>query len=167
MTRNKEQTKKSRRPARQQRGDTIVEVLICILIVSMILTGAYVTTNRSTTGVRDAQEHAEALKLVQSQLEQIRQDANTTDPSVFDEPDSTEFCMVDGETVSASGPTAAQCTLDRAAQPTTDQPAYKLTATRVDCNVGVQCHQFAVKAEWDSVTAEGKAMEQIIYRLHE
>jgi Tfp pilus assembly protein PilV len=165
MTR-KQHTGKFKRTG-QQRGDTIVEVLICILIVSMILTGAYVTTNRSTTGVRDAQEHAEGLKLVQSQLEQIRQDANAADPSVFDGPDGTAFCMVDGQVVSASGPTAAQCVQDRGAQPTTDQPAYKLAATRQDCSVGVQCHQFTVKAEWDSVTANGKATEQIMYRLHE
>jgi prepilin-type N-terminal cleavage/methylation domain-containing protein len=152
---------------REQRGDTLVEVLICVLIVSMILTGAFVTTNRSTIGVRDSQEHAEALKLVQSQLEQVRQNAAQNDAEVFDHPVSTPFCMVNGAVVAASGPTAVQCVQNRAAQPTTDQPAYRLTVSRATCTVGVQCHQFTVRAAWDSIATKGEAMEQIIYRLHE
>jgi Tfp pilus assembly protein PilV len=150
-----------------QRGDTIVEVLICVLIVSMILTGAYVTTNRSSIGVRDAQEHAEALKLVQGQLEQVRQNAAQDNADVFNQTDSAPFCMVGGAVVSATGPTAGQCVQDSSAQPTTEQPAYRLSASRTDCNVGVNCHLFTIRAAWDSIAVEGEAVEQIVYRLHE
>jgi Tfp pilus assembly protein PilV len=55
-----------------QAGDTIVEVIIAVLIVSMLLTGAFIVTNRSTQAVRDSQEHAEALQALQGQLELVR-----------------------------------------------------------------------------------------------
>lgn len=53
------------------RGDTIIEVLISIAILSVILVGAYVTSNESLVNVRNAQEHSEAISLAQSQLEDL------------------------------------------------------------------------------------------------
>ena len=145
-----------------QRGDTIVEVLICIGIVSLILTGAYVTTHRSSIAIRDAQEHAEALKLAQGQLEQIRQNAASVTGTVFTQTAGNVFCMVNAAVVTAAAP----CLQDTAGAPTTVAPAYKLMATRADCTVGTNCHQFTIKVEWDSISTKGKATEQIIYRLH-
>jgi len=55
-----------------QAGDTIVEVIIAVLVVATLLTGAFVVTNRSTQAVRDSQEHAEALQALQGQLELLR-----------------------------------------------------------------------------------------------
>jgi type II secretory pathway pseudopilin PulG len=55
-----------------QTGDTIVEVLLAIAIVGSIIVGAYVTSNRSTSAERDAQEHSQALTLAQTQLEILR-----------------------------------------------------------------------------------------------
>lgn len=146
-----------------QRGDTIVEVLISIGIVSLILTGAYVTTHRSTQGIRDAQEHAEALKLAQGQLEQVRQNAHTATPTVFSQTAGNQFCMVDAIVVTNT----VSCTQDSAGNPTTSQPAYVLQVSRQDCSIGANCHQFTVQVQWDSVTADGKAREQLVYRLHE
>ena len=60
------------RSVRCQAGDTIVEVVIAITVVSSVLTGAFIVTNNSTKGVRDAEEHAQALQLVQGQVELLR-----------------------------------------------------------------------------------------------
>ncbi len=57
---------------RNRRGDTIVEVLIAIAIVSLTLTGAYTSVNRSANATRTAQERAEALKWAETQVEQIK-----------------------------------------------------------------------------------------------
>ncbi len=57
---------------RFKRGDTIVEVLLAIAIVSAVLAGAYVTTNRSLRVGRDAQEASEALELAEGQIERIK-----------------------------------------------------------------------------------------------
>lgn len=52
-------------------GDTIVEVLIAIAIVSAVIGGAYVSTGHSIRGSLQAQEHSTALKLAESQIEMI------------------------------------------------------------------------------------------------
>src|SRR5687767_4350813 len=59
-----------KRPIRE-RGDTIVEVLIAIAVVSLILGGAYTTTNRSMQATRSAQERSVALTLAESQIERL------------------------------------------------------------------------------------------------
>jgi prepilin-type N-terminal cleavage/methylation domain-containing protein len=55
-----------------QSGDTIVEVLIAIAIVSSVLAGAFSVTQKSVRAVRSSQEHAEMLQLLQGQVELVR-----------------------------------------------------------------------------------------------
>jgi prepilin-type N-terminal cleavage/methylation domain-containing protein len=150
-----------------QKGDTLVEVLICILLVSVILTGAYVTTNRSRIGIRDSQEHAQALKLVQGQLEQVKQNGSVHGAPVFTQSIGSSFCMVNA--VVTSG---AACQQDSDGTPATEQPAYKLTVQRASCAPDYSppagaCHKFTVKASWVSIASNTQADEQIIYRLYE
>lgn len=146
-----------------QRGDTIVEVLVCIAVVSLILAGAFVTTHRSSTGVRNSQEHAEALKLIQSQVEQLRANASDGDKSVFTK--GAPFCMVDSMPLSASTmPDAAKCKQNSSGSPTTTEPVYKLTIDRTTSGGG---SLFTVAAKWESVTGNGQAQESIVYRLYE
>lgn len=57
---------------RRQAGDTIVEVMIAVAVSSAVLGSAYTITNKSLSNTRLAQEHSEAQKIAQSQLEQIR-----------------------------------------------------------------------------------------------
>jgi Tfp pilus assembly protein PilV len=147
---------------RLQRGDTIVEVLICIALVSLILTGAYATTRKSTLGIRDAQEHSEALKLAQSQLEQVRQNAGTATQDVFNQAVGTDFCMVNGVVTT----TAAPCKQDATGTPTTVEPAYKITIKRATCAVGTNCSTFTIQATWTGINTKTTAFEQVIYRLH-
>ncbi len=57
---------------RRQNGDTIVEVMISLAILTLVLGGAYYTANQSYRNDRDSQEHAEALTIAQTQLEELR-----------------------------------------------------------------------------------------------
>src|SRR5689334_21880888 len=52
-------------------GDTMIEVLIAIAVVSLVLVGAAATTSRNAASLRDAQEHAEAQAIANSQVEWI------------------------------------------------------------------------------------------------
>ncbi len=163
----------------RQRGDTIVEVLICVLIVSMVLAGAYVTTQRSSSGIRNSQEHAEALKLIQSQIEQLRSNAaaqpTATVPKIFTI-SAQPFCMVAGEPVpTTEPPTATGCVQNAAGQPTEDQPAYEMSIFRTKvpgCNAGLStssltpCYKFSIQADWEAITGN-PAYEKIFYRLHQ
>jgi len=140
-----------------QRGDTIVEVLISIALISLVLTSAYVTTHRSSQGIRDSQEHAEALKLVEAQLEQIRANATSDAKEVFST--TTPFCMSNALPVAGSAP---QCTQNSSGAPTTVVPAYRLAVNRASSGSGAL---FTITATWDSVKGS-RAQEQIVYRLY-
>ena len=78
-------------------GDTIVEVLIAIVILSLILTGAYVTSNNSLKNIRDAQERIQALGIAQAQAESLRSQSNTiystTSPHYNDLTSGTSACF--------------------------------------------------------------------------
>lgn len=56
-----------------QRGDTIMEVLIVVAVLSLILTLSFAITNRSTQGNRQAQERSEAFKYTESQIELLKE----------------------------------------------------------------------------------------------
>ena len=57
----------------RQKGDTIIEVLIAMAIISFILIGAYITINRNILLLDDSQEHSQAVYLLSSQIESLRQ----------------------------------------------------------------------------------------------
>lgn len=61
-----------RRNRLNQRGDTIVEVLIAIAVISTVLGIAYASMNRGLYRMRDAQERIEALKIIEGQIESLR-----------------------------------------------------------------------------------------------
>jgi prepilin-type N-terminal cleavage/methylation domain-containing protein len=56
----------------KQRGDTIVEVMIAIAIVSLVLATAYGVSNRNTIAIQATQEQTQAQHLAESQLEALR-----------------------------------------------------------------------------------------------
>lgn len=146
-------------------GDTIIEVLVCIAVVSTILGGAFVTTRDSQVGVRNSQEHSEALKLVESQLEQLRGDSAAAVAS------GTPFCFYNETIYSAAiAPASAHCTQDSAGQFSQPDSRYYLTITRcnaIGCgNPVANSYLFTVKASWPEVTGNGNASESMVYRLY-
>lgn len=57
---------------RRQAGDTIVEVLIAIGVVSLVLVGAFLVSNNSTKTVQDNQERTQAQQILQAQVEELK-----------------------------------------------------------------------------------------------
>lgn len=55
-----------------QRGDTIVEVLIAIAVISGVLATSYAIVNRNTISYQQASERVDALKLAEEQIELLR-----------------------------------------------------------------------------------------------
>ena len=53
-------------------GDTIVEVMLSIAVVSMVIGISYSIANKSVKTGRAAQEQTEALQLAQQQLERVK-----------------------------------------------------------------------------------------------
>ena len=144
-----------------ERGDTIVEVLISIAVVSLILGGAYVTTNKSLQGTRAAQERSDALKLVEGQLETIKAVAGAgtaTSDQLFANGLVQPFCMANQVIVQSSD---AKCTMSAKGSPTASQPAYKIEITRPDTNT------FVIKATWAAIERKGTNSLDMTYRIYQ
>ena len=87
---------RSARVRTRQAGDTIVEVMIAVVVVSSLLVGAFTVTTHNLTDVRDSEEHSEALQLLQGQVELLRNDAPIagTVPNTLPTSLTTAFCLV-------------------------------------------------------------------------
>lgn len=140
----------SHRRRLNQAGDTIVEVLIAIGVVGLMLTSAYAITNRSNRSLQDAQEHGQALKLVETQIELLRSAGSLPNGIIC-------FKTSDGTPTS----TATDCALGSNGLPATKQPTYNLSITHVDD--ANHPNVYAIKAVWDSVLT-GKANVTVYYR---
>lgn len=124
---------------KNRRGDTIIEVLIAIAIVSLVLVGAYVSVNKNTAINQDTQERSVAQKLVEGQIELLRtQSAALAGKTCFD-----------SNSKPASG---ATCNVSPDGGAT------------YDLNIGKQSDtSYQVSANWDSL-AGGRSNVTIYYR---
>lgn len=57
---------------RARQGDTLVEVLIAIAVITSVLAGAFTVVKMSAIGVRNSQEQSEMLQILQGQIELVR-----------------------------------------------------------------------------------------------
>ena len=132
-----------------QIGDTMIEVLISMAIVSTILGGAYVASNKSLLSIRDAQEHVDALKLADGQVELLK----ATPPALAIR--NSSFCYVLNPSSSSTPQTfpvsGSNCTLTSTGllAPAGVQPAYKVTITyKFDPKSLI----YTVQVVWDTLT---------------
>jgi len=145
--------------ARQEHGDTLVEVLIAMAVISLVLAGAYVTTNRSLLAARDAQERGNALKLVESQIEQLK-GVVANDPDAIFVSAPSPFCIINTNAVTTS--TDPKCKVDGSGNPTTVEPAYELGIVR---DAGTDT--FTITNRWTSVRGDVTNQVQMKYRMHQ
>ncbi|CAN5172556.1 hypothetical protein BH09PAT3_BH09PAT3_4090 [soil metagenome] len=132
---------------RRQAGDTIVEVLIAIAVISLVLVGAFVVANNSTRSVQDNQEHTQAQQHLQTQIEALR--AYMIDKTETELPSAgASYCIND-----SGVPTTGACTPVKIGG-TTAKPTFVRTG-----NV----YKFTIT--WPSVKG-GNAQEQYVYRAY-
>lgn len=141
----------------RQQGDTVVEVLISIAIVSLVLSGAFVTANRSLQATRGAQERQNALKMVEAQVEQIKFLSKDSPDTIFGTSVPASFCLNANTAVASSD---VRCRVNAAGNPTTNVPAYNLTVTR-------STNLFTVRASWDNVRGTGQDLVEIKYKVYQ
>lgn len=141
---------------KRQRGDTLVEVLIAIAVVSLILGGAYVTTNRSLYATRAAQERGNALKLAESQLEQLKAMAATNPTAIFGSP--SPFCISNlGQVLDD---TNSACKVGADGGPATKEPIFSLSIER-DGNT------FTLTERWTNVSGRNIEELNMKYRVYD
>jgi type II secretory pathway pseudopilin PulG len=153
----------------KQSGDTIVEVLLAIAVVSAVLGGAYVSATRSLNGNRQAQERAEATKLAEGQLERLKVIISDPNQGILA---NDVYCIDDN---------VADATVDRidfdsavtampalSADGTINYPAgCRITnGVRYDVSIARNGQNFTVRARWDGSNGNGKDEVAIVYRAY-
>lgn len=134
------------RRLRSQRGDTIVEVMIATVVLTLIVGASYSIASRSLKAARQAQERTEALKIAEGQTETIKAKASSgSDPGMFT---ASNFCF---DTNGAR--TTTDCTFSQ---------LYRVTINSVPSD---QTRQFNVLVEWDSIGGLGVERIVINYRV--
>lgn len=67
-----------------QRGDSIVEVLIAIAIVSLVLVSGYVISNKNAQAIQNNEERVQAQHIVEAQIDALRAKCGlSTDSTCF------------------------------------------------------------------------------------
>jgi prepilin-type N-terminal cleavage/methylation domain-containing protein len=90
-----------------QAGDTIVEVMIVLAVLSLALSISYATANRSLLDTRQAQENSEASELAESQVEGLRTLSVVGDtPNIFQ---AGPYCL--SQTIPYTIPASCDVTL--------------------------------------------------------
>jgi len=145
---------------KNQLGDTIVEVMIAISVVGMVLGASYATSNRALQTGRFAQEHTEALKLAESQIEKIKYIASVPSTlalqNIFSTTENT-FCITDSfvKVSSVKPGYAGSCT-----------GISGLYTALVTYTPDSGNDLFSVKITWDRIGSSLKGTVEIAYRLH-
>jgi type II secretory pathway pseudopilin PulG len=149
------------------RGDTIVEVLIAIAIVSLILAGAFVTVNRSMLNGRQAQERGEAIKYAETQLERLKEAGKDASSFVYTE--NWPFCFSDtsGVPITFTANIPERDSDDLASSTyagcqTGNIPGYyNMSIERQGSNT------FVARVRWNSVTGNGVEEVRFVYGFYD
>ncbi len=145
---------------RRQAGDTIVEVLIAIAVVSLVLAGAYASSNHDVSAQQDSQEHGQALKLAQTQVEFLRDNSAAISGFNCFNPNSTPTPGAPARIAAPNSP----CIVLSNGQPANgpaQQPQYTLKISPPDPTT----HTYTIDVTWTSLlSSSSKADVQLYYR---
>lgn len=158
----------------KQKGDTIVEVMLAVMVIALTVSGAYGVASRSLKAARQAQERGEALKLAEGQLETIKGiTSGVVSPAAGDDifDTSKTFCLKGNDKIefgSTWGDTIKTLDVDNL----DDYPAecgpvnglYHLTVQTVSLDNNI--YQYTVAVRWYRVGSSAKDEVKIDYRLY-
>jgi prepilin-type N-terminal cleavage/methylation domain-containing protein len=133
-----------------QRGDTIVEVLISVAVISLVLAAAYAITSRNTATTQDTQEHNQAQQIVQQQIERMRAMSASGTLATLDA--MTGGCIIgSGSTLTANAGTDGSCDLrlDGATCAPGDSPCFHV-AIKKDASTKI----YHVAVSWDGLRGD-------------
>lgn len=131
------------------KGDTIIEVLLAIAVVSSVLGGAYVSSNRSLNASRQAEERVEALKLTEGQLERMKALAKDPAKNIHSAPNV--FCIDTSANAKTTTVPCADSSLG---------VDYRFTISRDPAT-----NIFTIITQWDRLGG-GQEELKIAYKLH-
>ncbi|HSX34131.1 MAG TPA: prepilin-type N-terminal cleavage/methylation domain-containing protein [Candidatus Saccharimonadales bacterium] len=149
----------------RQRGDTLVEVMIAIVIVASVIGGAYTVSNRSLQATRGAQERSGALKLGEAQLEQLKNQVTTDSTKIFGATVPTNFCLASDATGThvydfTQASQKVNCIVNVDGTPSTAQPNYTINIVRTG-------NDFKLTETWADISGKFNDSLQLNYRAYQ
>lgn len=142
-----------------QRGDTLVEVLIAMAVVSSVLGAAYVSANRSLQASRASQERGEAIRIIESQAEQVKVFSSSSGGGGMFDIFNT-FC------IAMNGPNEGNKKVISGSTPECSQGFYQTSITyTAPSPAGSLNDYFTIRVQWNRV---GGGIDEAtnVYRLH-
>ena len=128
---------------KNQRGDTIVEVMVSLIILSLVITSVYAIVSRSLDSGSLASQRTEALSLAQSQVDLLA-NARTNDPTfATDYQSNTPFCINTDGSKNTTAPNNS------------DKLCDSFSGTQYNVGVSYANNIFTITAQWPSATATG------------
>ena len=151
-----------------QTGDTIVEVMIVLAVLSLAIGISYATANRSLLNARQAQENTEASELVRTQVELLRSNIGDVVNGPKLKNNVHDNCISDVGKVIDFSLKPDQCTL---------LPLnYVKTITACKASLNARCKNgtndltlddnFIVTVSWPDVIGDETDTVTTIYRVH-
>ena len=148
-----------------ERGDTLVEVMIAIVIVASVIGGAYVVSNKSLQSTRGSQERQNALKVGESQIEQLKSLIAADSTQIFGAGAPAVFCLgsdatgthVYDTTIPAQN---VNCTVDAGGNPATAAPDYIVHINRAG-------NDFKLTESWEDISGHFSDSLQLNYRAYQ
>jgi type II secretory pathway pseudopilin PulG len=162
----------------QQRGDTIVEVIIVLAVFSMAIAISWATASRSLSNARQAQENSEATALVQGQAEALRSLASQGKPAPPTPPTNRqiyragEFCIDQRDpanyvvVTSTDADYSTVCTQGSVSYAIRVVACQYSPALNAACTTHTSDDSFVVTATWDNIRGQGKDQAKTVYRVH-
>ncbi len=153
-----------------ERGDTIIEVMIVLAVLSFAIIIGYSSANRSLADARQSEQNSYAAELAQSQIEQIRNtvinSVATTSGNVSNlnvqEMSGSQFCMSNGSAVLTS--VAAFMTPDPCTP--TNGITYSLLDTLIQPVPSLpNIDNFKVEVTWPDTLGEGQDTVTLFYQV--
>lgn len=144
------------------RGDTIIEVVITTVILSIIVVGAYQTSNQSLANIRDSQSRIVALGVAQNQVERLRANgANLS--STYLQSNGPPFCFYNG-TINDSPPSSF-CTFNMNTGINYVSEIIPLGPSNSDTSaLNAKIYDFEVLITWPATNSGTTDQIQIFYR---
>lgn len=151
------------------RGDTIIEVLLSMTVLSLILSASYTLANRNSQSLRQSQERSEGLKVAEAQLEALK--VFLANPgAALPANASTPFCMSGGTAVQDAGFSSVPA--NPQSDPLNNYPAAcKVSGEGAEqrYNIVIQrpsANTFAATVRWVRTNGQGIEQAQVFYRVY-
>lgn len=160
---------------RNQKGDTILEVLICIAVLSFIMSASFALANRSSATNRQSAERGEAFKTTESQMERLKQYLSTVTTVDQLPPSGSKFCMKADNTPTTTivGTVATPADFQAAITVNAEYSVcktgefyYTYLQRGPDVSLGIGDNTFVSYTRWENASGKGIDQATMVHRLY-